>query len=452
MRQKTWVIVVVLLQLAGIGFTACGQSEADKINELVTAYARQYKFNGTVLVVNKGKVVFSKGYGFKNVQDSTYNDVNTIYQLGSVTKQFTAAIILQLQEQKKLSVQDKLSKYFPDYPQGDKITIENLLTHTSGIFNYTNNREFMSSGAATKPSTEEKMVALFKDQPLDFEPGSKWSYSNSGYSLLGYIIEKVTGQPYEWVVRERIFNPLHMTHSGFDFTHLASRDKAQGYTTYTETLRLPGAIVDSSVSYAAGAIYSTVNDLWEWHKGLMANKIIKAASQDKAYTPFRNHYGYGWAIDSVLGKRILSHGGGIFGFNTNIARITADDVCVVLLANMNTGALDNINKGVLSILYNQPYEVPKEKVVIKVDSAILQQYVGEYQLSPTFTIAIRLVNGALKGKATGQPEFDMYAEKENKFFLKIVEASAEFMKGADGKVDTMIWTQGGRDTPAKKIK
>jgi len=289
MRQKAWLIIVVLLQLAGIGFTACAQSDADKVNELVTAYARQYKFNGTVLVVSKGKVVFSKGYGFKNVKDSTYNDINTIYQLGSVTKQFTAAIILQLQEQKKLSVQDKLSKYYPDYPQGDKITIENLLTHTSGIFNYTNSREFMSNGA-TRSSTEEKMVALFKDKPLDFEPGSKWSYSNSGYSLLGYIIEKVTGKPYEQVVRERIFNPLHMSHSGFDFTHLKSKDKANGYTAYTEAFKQPAAIVDSSVSFAAGAIYSTVNDLWKWHKGLLANKIIKAASQDKGYTPYKNHY------------------------------------------------------------------------------------------------------------------------------------------------------------------
>ena len=451
MRQKAWLIIVVLLQLAGMGFTACAQSDADKINELVTAYARQYKFNGTVLVVSKGKVVFSKGYGFKNVKDSTYNDINTIYQLGSVTKQFTAAIILQLQEQKKLSVQDKLSKYYPDYPQGDKITIENLLTHTSGIFNYTNSREFMSSGA-TKASTQEKMVGLFKDKPLDFEPGSKWSYSNSGYSLLGYIIGKVTGKPYEQVVRERIFNPLHMSHSGFDFTHLNSKDKANGYTAYTEAFKQPAAIVDSSVSFAAGAIYSTVNDLWEWHKGLLANKIIKAASQDKGYTPYKNHYGYGWGIDTVFGKRVLSHGGGIFGFNTNIARITTDDVCVVLLANMNTPALDVINKSILAIVYNQPYEVPKEKVAIMVDSSILQQYVGEYQLAPTFTIAIRLVYGALKGKATGQPEFDMYAEKENKFFLKVVEAGAEFIKGADGKVDTMIWTQGGRNTPARKIK
>ena len=451
MKHKLWLVIIVAWQFACSNNTATAQTDADKINELVTAYARQYKFNGTVLVVNKGQVVFSKGYGFKSVKDSTYNDVNTIYQLGSVTKQFTATVILQLQEQKKLSVHDKLAKYFPGLPGADTITIEHLLTHTSGIYNYTNDGKFMAS-EATKPATQEKIIALFKDKPLDFEPGTKWSYSNSGYMLLGYIIEKVTGKTYEQEVRERIFKPLGMTHSGFDFTHLASLDKATGYTVYKEQMKLPAGIVDSSVSYAAGSIFSTVNDLWQWHKGLMKHSIIKAFSLEKAYTPYKNDYGYGWVIDTVFGKRQVSHGGGIFGFNTNFARIPADDVCVVLLSNMNTGSLGPMNRSILAILYNQPYEVPKEKVAIYVDTTILQQYAGEYELQPGFIITLRVDNGVLKGKATGQGEFDMFAETENKFFLKVVDASAEFVKDADGKVTTMIWKQGGKEMPAKKIK
>jgi CubicO group peptidase (beta-lactamase class C family) len=452
MNTKPYLLVLfVWLQIAIGACASFAQSDADKINELVTAYARSYKFNGTVLVVNKGQVVFSRGYGFKNAKDTTYNDVNTVFQLGSVTKQFTAAIILLLQEQKKLSVQDKLSKYFPAFPQGDKITIEHLLTHTSGIYNYTNDKTFMNSGA-TKPATQDKMLALFKDKPLDFEPGSKWSYSNSGYILLGYIIEKVTGKPYEKVVKEKIFKPLNMTHSGFDFTHLNNPNKATGYTSYTEKLKLVGGVVDSSVSYAAGAIYSTVNDMWEWHKGLMKNTIIKAASLEKAYTPYKNNYGYGWGIDSLWGKRVAAHGGGIFGFNTNFARVPADDVCIVLLCNMNTGALDVINKNILAILYKQPYEVPKERVAITVDTTILGQYVGEYELSPDFKIAVRLVNGQLKGQPTGQPEVEMFAESATKFFLKVVDAQVEFIKDTTGKVEKMILFQNGREMPGKKIR
>lgn len=451
MRQKFWLIVIVLLQFACSDYTATAQTDADKINELLTAYSRQYKFNGTVLVVNKGQVVFSRGYGFKSVKDSTYNDINTIYQLGSVTKQFTATIILQLQEQKKLSVQDKLAKYFPGLPGADTITIEHLLTHTSGIFNYTNDGKFMAS-EATKPATPEKIIALFKDKPLDFEPGTKYSYSNSGYMLLGYIIEKVTGQPYEQAVREGIFKPLGMVHSGFDFAHLVNVNKATGYTTYLEKIKLPAGIVDSSVSYAAGAIYSTVNDLWEWHKGLMKHSIIKAASLEKANTSYKNNYGYGWVMDTVFGKKVISHGGGIFGFNTNFARIPADDACVVLLSNMNTGSLGAINKSILAILYNQPYEVPKERVAIKVDTTILQQYVGEYELAPTFKIVFRLKNGSLMGQPTGQAESELFAETSSKFFLKVVDAQIEFVKNAEGKVEKMILYQNGREMPGKKIK
>ncbi|NII28152.1 serine hydrolase [Pseudoflavitalea sp. X16] len=451
MKQKVWLVIVVILQFACSSHTASAQTDADKINELLTTYVRLYKFNGTVLVVNKGQVVFSKGYGFKSVKDSTYNDVNTIYQLGSVTKQFTATIILQLQEQKKLSVQDKLSKYFPGLPGADTITIEHLLTHTSGIFNYTNDGKFMSS-EAVKPATSEKIIALFKDKPLDFEPGTKWNYSNSGYMLLGYIIEKVAGKPYEQVVRERIFNPLGMTHSGFDFAHLADLNKATGYTMYTEKAKITAGIVDSSVSYAAGAIYSTVNDLWQWHKGLMKNTVLKPASLEKAYTPFKNNYGYGWFIDTVSGKRVVQHGGGIFGFNTNLARIPSDDACVVLLCNMNTSTLDNINKAILSILNNRPYELPKERKVITVDTAVLQQYVGEYELAPTFKLVVWLKNGNLVAQATGQQEVELFAESPAKFFLKVVDAQLEFVKGAEGKVEKVILYQNGRETAGKKIK
>lgn len=450
MKYKLWVVAVIALQFSCSVNTAHAQSDADKINELVTAYARQYKFNGTVLVISKGLVVFSKGYGFKSVKDSTYNDVNTIYQMGSVTKQFTASLILQLEEQKKLTLKDKLSKYFPELPWADSVTIEHLLTHASGIFNYTNDGRFMAT-EATRPATQEKMMSLFKDKPLEFIPGTKFSYSNSGYVLLGYIIEKVTGKPYEQVMHERILKPLDMTHSGFDFKKLNDPHKASGYTNYKEKLKIPAAVADSSVSYAAGALYSTVNDMWAWHKGLMKNTIIKAATLEKAYTPQLEQYGYGWVIDTLFGKRVVQHGGGIFGFNTAFARIPADDACVVLLCNMNTGSLDEISRSIIAILYNRPYDIPKEKIAVPVEPAVLQQYAGVYELQPGFTITIRVENNALKGQATGQPEFDLFAENQNKFFLKVVDATAEFVKDAEGKVNTMIWTQ-GQSIPAKRIK
>jgi CubicO group peptidase (beta-lactamase class C family) len=253
-------------------------AQGDKIDTLLSTYAKLHKFNGAALVAKNGVILLNKGYGYRDATLKTPNDEHTIFQLGSITKQFTSAIILKLQEEKKLSVSDKLGKYFPGYPKGDSITIRQLLTHTSGIFNYTNNGEFMKN-EITKPATREKMLALFKDKPLDFSPGTGWNYSNSGYLLLGYIIEDVTKMTYEQAVRKYIFTPLRMTHSGFDFTDLKTKEKATGYFNLDQKENTAAPIVDSSVSFSAGAIYSTTGDLFLWHKALQTNTILSKEQQ-----------------------------------------------------------------------------------------------------------------------------------------------------------------------------
>jgi CubicO group peptidase (beta-lactamase class C family) len=316
--------------LVHVCLTACSQTLPQKIDRQLTAYRDSSGFSGSVLVAQNGAIVLEKGYGFKNKQAHQQNDAHTMFQIGSITKQFTSAIILQLQEQKKLSVQDRLSKFLPDFPNGDKITLEQLLIHTAGVYNYTSDHVFMKT-RATQPISRDSLLGLFRDKPLDFQPGDKFSYSNSGYELLGCVIEKVTGRPYFEVVRDRIFRPLHMDHTGFDFTDLQSPDKALGYALPNPDTS--AAIVDSSVSFAAGAIYTTVEDLYKWDRALLTNKIVSQASLEQAFTPHLQKYGYGWIIDSVDGKRCVSHGGGIPGFVSIIYRIPADETCIILLRN-----------------------------------------------------------------------------------------------------------------------
>ncbi|MHA4847057.1 serine hydrolase [Flavitalea antarctica] len=451
MRHKVVVKYIVICLLISIRPAFSQDPAAAKIDELLSAYAKSYKLNGTVLVARGGKVIFTKGYGFRNVKDSSLNNTNTIYQLGSITKQFTATVILKLAEQKKLSLNDRLTKFFPDYPNGDSITLTNLLTHSSGIYNYTEDQQFMKT-EAVKPSTRDKMLALFRDRPQNFSPGEKYAYSNSGYLLLGYIIEKVTGKPYETVVREMIISPLKMAHTGFDFTNLRDPEKATGYTILNQSVRLPAGIVDSSVSYAAGAMYSTVNDLNTWHNALQQNKVITNQSIDAAYTPYKSKYGFGWSIDTLFGKRIVEHGGGIFGFNTFISRVPSENVVVIILNNVNTGGLDKIAHSLMAIIFQQPYEIPKEKKEVAVDEKILRDYAGDYELIPGFTLKISVHDNKLKVQPTGQPAYDLFAESETEFFMKIVEASATFVRGADGKVEKILWKQGGVVQTGKKIK
>ena len=425
------------------------QSLEQKMDELLNAYAKQNKLNGTVLVGQKGKVLYQKGFGYKNAEEKTPNDANSIFQIGSITKQITAAVIMQLAEEKKLSVQDKLSKYFPGFVNGDKITIEHLLTHTSGVYNYTNDTTIMGRDV-TRNYSQEEMLALFKTYPSDFEPGTKWNYSNSGYSLLGYIIEKVEKQPYEAVVRKRIFQPLGMTNSGFDFTHLSNPNKTRGYFLLNPQI-MTAPIVDSTIAFSAGAIYTTVNDLYKWERSIYTDKILKPASWKAVFTPYKNKYGYGWGIDTLFGKPITAHSGGIHGYTSYILRFPQEELAVIVFDNSSGKTLAKISKDLAAVVLNQPYDVPSAKKEIALDSSILKQYVGDYELAPSFIITVFREGKQLKAQATGQDAFEIYPEKENLFFLKIVEAKIEFVKDASGVVTEMILYQNGEHR-GKKIK
>ena len=445
--KKTYALLLILLPALPL----IAQEASQKIGELVGAWVKNEKFNGTVLVAENGNIVFQKGYGYKNAVTRELNDANTIFQIGSITKQFTSALILRLQENKKLSIHDKLSKYFPALPFADKVSIENLLSHTSGIYNYTNDGDFMKT-EAVKPATHDKLLALFKDKPLEFEPGSKFSYSNSNYILLGFIIEKVSGKPYEQMVHEMIFAPLHMDHSGFNFTSLHAADKATGYFALSKSGSTAAGIVDSSVSYAAGAIYTTAGDLYKWDRALYTENIINKSSLKDAYTIRKDKYGLGWSIDSAYGKQVYQHGGGIFGFTSFIFRSPEENICILLLDNEGDGTLEQIAGGINAILHNKPYELPKERIAIAIDTAAVKQYLGEYELSPGFILAITLEEGKLMVQATGQGKAELYAEKQNFFFLKVADVQIEFIKNDNGVTDKLILHQGGRATPAKKIK
>ena len=206
----------------------------------------------------------------------------------------------------------------------------------------------------TKHYSESEILATFKDRPLDFEPGTKWNYSNSAYSLLGYIIEKVAKKPYESVVRERIFLPLGMTSSGFDFTHLNAAQKSKGYYTIDDNGALPAPVVDSTIAFSAGAVYSTVEDLYKWERAVTTAKILKPESWKTVFTPYKNKYGYGWGIDSMYNRMYTAHSGGIHGFASYLIRFPQEEVTVILLDNASSPALGKIAKGLAAVVFNQP--------------------------------------------------------------------------------------------------
>jgi hypothetical protein len=294
------------------------------------------------------------------------------------------------------------------------------------------------------------MMARFKDKPLDFSPGTKWNYSNSGYSLLGYIIEEVTKMPWEKAVREYIFSKAGMTHSGFDFTHLQVPGKSIGYFRLKADGTTVAPIVDSTVSYSAGAIYSTTGDLYKWFLALQANSIMKAASKAEAFTPVMNHYGYGWVKDTIARKQTIGHSGGIHGFVSNMVFVPEDSTVVILLNNFGSSQLANITNLLLSVIYNQPYELPKEKVAIAMTEEELKQYTGVFDLNADLVVKIYVENGKLIGAPEGQEPLQLHPEKKDHFFLKEIEAKIRFNRNEKGEVESMTLFQNGSDITGKK--
>jgi hypothetical protein len=243
-----------------------------------------------------------------------------------------------------------------------------------------------------------------------------------------------------------------MTHSGFDFTNLKNKEKATGYFKLNDKETVTAPIVDSTVSYSAGAIYSTTGDLYLWHNALQKKNILSKAQQEKAYTPVKNKYGYGWGIDSIEGKRKVSHGGGIHGFATNISRVPEDDICIVLLSNAADPTLGEITKSIFAILYNKEYELPKERIAIKLPEQKLKEYEGEYEIKEDLHVIISLKDGELVAAPTGQRTEILYAEKEDFLFVKSQDIQLEFTRNEKKEVDGFILRQNGAKIPCKKIK
>jgi CubicO group peptidase (beta-lactamase class C family) len=419
-----------------------------RMEEIIHSYVSDKQFMGTVLVARDQAVILDKAYGFANLEWSVQNTPTTKFRLGSITKQFTSACVFLLQERGKLKIDDPVKKYMPDAPAAwDKITIYNLLTHTSGIPSFTGFPDYHSTEAT--PTTPEQLVARFRDKPLEFQPGEKWNYSNSGYVLLGYLIEKISGQTYEKFVQENIFTPLGMKDSGYDSNSEIIVHRASGYTPGKEGVENAGYI-DMTIPLSAGALYSTTEDLLRWEQGLFGGKVLSPASLQKMTTPFLNDYACGVAVHVEKGHKLIDHGGGIEGFNTQLSYYPDEKLTIIALSNLNGPAPGAIATNLAATIHGEKVVLPSERKEIKLPTKTLAQYVGDYQLSPNFSLNIRLEGDQLISKATGQGDLKIYPESETMFFTKDLDAELEFVKNDKGEVTHLILHQNGHDTKGTK--
>ncbi len=286
------------------------KDKAAKIQEVLSTAHKHRLFNGTALVAENGKIIYKSAFGMANMEWAIPNTPDTKFRLASITKQFTAALTLQLVEQGKLKIDGKITDYLPDYRKdvGDKVTIHHLLTHTSGIPSYTSQPGFFEN-VSRNPYKVADFVKKYTSGELEFEPGSKYSYNNSGYFLLGAIIEKVTGKTYEQALKEYILDPAGMKNSGYDRHDTLISKRAAAYAK-TENGYNNAAYLDMSIPYAAGSLYSTVDDLYLWDQALYADKLLSAASKELMYKPFLDNYAYGWNVTNASFQAERSAGSG----------------------------------------------------------------------------------------------------------------------------------------------
>jgi len=341
------------------------QTRESKIDALLGTCFERSQFMGSALVAEGGTIVFEKGYGYADLEWEIPNAPDTKFRLGSITKQFTSLLIMQEVQKGTIRLDAPVVTYLPGYPspQCEKVTIRHLLTHTSGIPNYT---DFINFRVERRQYTLDQLVGTFSGKPLDFEPGTRWKYSNSGYVLLGAILEKVTGTSYERLLALRILEPLGMKNTGYDHGEVILPKRASGYERIGRLVN--SSFIDMSVPFSAGALYSTVEDLLTWDRALYTDKLLPDSLKKIYFTPVLNNYAFGWGVqkqplgissDSTL---FIFHGGGINGFNTLIVRIPARQQLIVLLNNTGNAPLMEIARSIAGILYDRPYAAPRRSI------------------------------------------------------------------------------------------
>ena len=421
-----------------------------RMQQIIASYTGDKTFMGTILVVKDGKALIDQGYGSADLEWNIPNSPTTKFRLGSITKQFTAASILLLQERGKLSIDDPISKYMPDAPAAwSKITIYNVLTHTSGIPSFTGFPDYRTT--EWKDTTPTELVARFRDKPLDFEPGTKFTYSNSGYVLLGYLIEKVSGQTYADFLQQNIFSPLGMKDTGIDSNAAILPQRAQGYRRSRQVIEHDGYI-SMTIPFSAGALYSTTGDLLKWEQGLFGGKVLKPESLARMTTPFKNDYGFGLFIRTVNGHKVFTHNGGIEGFNTSLNYYPDDKVTVIVLGNLTGGAPDQVAGYIGKVALGQTVTLTSERKEIMLPAANLPDYAGTYRVADLDADLVVAVNGPrLSAKLGKQNPVDLFAESDSQFFLKVADAQIEFFRDpATHTVNRLVIHQNGATHEGKK--
>ncbi len=444
MKRKSLVPVLAVLSLAVLGpvrgpAAATPPDPNDLAGQIDAVMSAVYKPGepGAAVIVRKGgRTVFRKGYGLADLELGVPVAPDMVFRLGSITKQFTAVAVLLLAQEGRIGLQDEITRFLPDYPTGGrKITVEHLLTHTSGIRSYTDMPEWLPLWR--KDMTVKELIDLFKDKPMGFEPGTSWAYNNSGYVLLGAIVEKASGKTYEAFLEDRIFRPLGLKNTFYDHTDRVVPRRVRGYE------RGEGGFVNASYlsmtqPYAAGSLMSTVDDLAAWSDAVFAGKLVRREWLDRAFKPYTladgesSGYGYGWFVADFAGHRSIEHGGGINGFTTYEMTFPEDGLFIAVLTNSAVEGRDPEPRAV-EIAWRTLGLAPPARKAVTIPPADLDAVAGVYADARGQEYWFRREGPKLFAQRQGGAKNELYAASGTEFFLGDNPARFTFVKDASGR-------------------
>lgn len=457
-------VITFLLSLIIVVFSLNSQSiDKQSIKKIDAMLLEAFPIDGpgiTALVSIDGEVLYDKAYGLADVELNVPMNTSSVFRIGSITKQFTATAILQLVEKGEIDLQDDITKYIEDYPtHGYTITIEHLLTHTSGIQSYTSMPDFMSEEVRTDMSPEE-LIDVFDNEPMNFAPGEQFRYNNSGYFLLGYIIEKVTGMSYQKYIEEKIFKPLGMDGSYYGNASTIIMNRASGYEKDGDTLE-NADYLSMTLPYGAGSLLSTTKDLNTWTTAVMKGEVINPDLLEKAHTTFvlnnggETNYGYGWFLRSVLGSPTIEHGGGINGFLTSGIYLPDEKVFVAVLSNCTCNDPGKFSEKIAAMVIGKEYE----REVIPIDSTLLPDYQAVYETKSGEQRIITADGSKLYSMRTGGERLEVFPFGKDKFFFKDSFTYLDFKRDAQEQITAVVsegrsrpveWTRTDKPIPSKE--
>lgn len=462
MRIAIGILSLIITQLS------FAQDRVAIIDSVVNDLFKSERFNGNVLVAEKGNVLYNKSFGNANESTKELLNENSIFELASVSKQFTAMAIVILKEKGKLSYEDKISTFLPQLSNYKNVTIKHLLNHTGGLPDYMDLMDSLFD--KSKIATNKDIVDLFsKHNPkILFEPNTKWEYSNTGYAFLASIIEKVSGTSYGNYLQKAIFKPLEMNNT-FVYTRRFAPKKISNYAfgyIYSDSLKkyiLPDELEETKMVIwldgivGDGTVNSTVNDLLKWDRALYTEKLVSSESKKEIFRAVelnnksKRDYGFGWALsdDETYGK-IVNHSGGWPGYKTFIERHIDNDKTIIVLQNHESVSTTKLFAYLRSIIYNKPLPIKKERTEIKLSNEQLQKFVGVFEIQESMEVTVSLKSNQLFVQLTGQNAFPVFAESELSFFLKAVEAQVQFQLNDKQEVTSLVLLQGGNKIKATK--